>query len=242
MRPSTEDGRTRTNGRAHVPKRAPSACRLAEPDLPRKVPWQSRAHETMKAVLQAASELIAEYGYAFVTTNKIAERAGVSIGSLYQYFPNKTAIFIRLLEEHIARVRPVIERSLNEFADPEIPFRDAMHRMLVRLVEAHSVDSRLNRVLEEQMPRPKRILDADRLEIEVYTSRVAEILRCRNDVYVSDPIIAAHLLVQTAHALVRWLVHMAPEGIDQMAYVDEASRFLVDYVRVHGRNDRDERG
>jgi AcrR family transcriptional regulator len=55
----------------------------------RKVPHQKRARQTVEAILQASAEMFAKLGFAGTTTNKIAMRAGVSIGSLYQYFPNK---------------------------------------------------------------------------------------------------------------------------------------------------------
>ena len=66
-------------------------------------------------------KVFAERGYAGATTNHIAERAGVSIGSLYQYFPNKEAILVALLERHMSALRPVIEESLQEMGDPNIP-------------------------------------------------------------------------------------------------------------------------
>ncbi len=74
---------------------------------------QVRSRETFEAILQAAAQVFERRGYAAATTNRIAERAGVSIGSLYQYFPNKAAILVALSERHlqqgIARLAPLIE-------------------------------------------------------------------------------------------------------------------------------------
>ena len=67
------------------------------PDVkPRKRPRQRRARETERAILIAAERVLVEEGPAAFNTNRVAERAGVSIGSLYQYFPNKAAILFRL--------------------------------------------------------------------------------------------------------------------------------------------------
>lgn len=63
---------------------------------PRKLPKQARANDLIAAVLEAAAQVLAKEGAARFTTARVAEKAGVSIGSLYQYFPNKAAILFRL--------------------------------------------------------------------------------------------------------------------------------------------------
>src|ERR1051325_4120912 len=78
----------------------PSADRRLEP---RRRPRQVRAELTRERILDAAAHVFAEHGYAAGTTNRIAERARTSIGSLYQYFPNKDAILAELLVQHIDR-------------------------------------------------------------------------------------------------------------------------------------------
>jgi len=67
----------------------------------RKKPRQQRSRATWDAILEAAAQLFGERGYTGTTTNKVAERAGVSIGSLYQYFPNKEALLLALSERHM---------------------------------------------------------------------------------------------------------------------------------------------
>ena len=64
---------------------------------PRKVPTQSRARATWDAILDGAAEGLLKQGYEKATTDRIAERAGVSIGSVYEYFPNKEAIFAAVM-------------------------------------------------------------------------------------------------------------------------------------------------
>ena len=67
----------------------------------RNKPKQLRAQLTVDAMLQATEELIKEFGFERVSTNKIAKRAGISIGSLYQFFPNKEALFEAVQERMI---------------------------------------------------------------------------------------------------------------------------------------------
>ncbi|MBN2371967.1 MAG: TetR/AcrR family transcriptional regulator [Vicinamibacteria bacterium] len=221
--------------RAHVLKGAAGARRASSPDLPRKLPRQPRAHETVKAILQAAAKLIAEQGFALMTTNKIAERAGVSIGSLYQYFPNKTAILTSLLEEHQAGIQPVIEQSMRELEDPKLAFSEAIRRLFVRLLEKHAVHPRLNRVLAEEVPRTRRAIALDRHNEEAYVNRVVEILRKRRDTRVAHPIAMAHILFQATQALTRWLAHTPPEIHIREACIDEAVKMLSVYVQERRR-------
>lgn len=69
---------------------------------PRKQPAQSRSAETVKVVLEAAARILEEQGFRGYTTNAVAARAGVSIGSLYQYFPGKDALTVALIERETA--------------------------------------------------------------------------------------------------------------------------------------------
>ena len=71
---------------------------------PKKLPSQRRSRETFDALVEACAWLLAERGYAGATTNHIAERAGVNIASLYEYFPGKDAIVAQVAERMVQRV------------------------------------------------------------------------------------------------------------------------------------------
>src|SRR5271165_1676775 len=79
---------------------------------PRKLPSQPRSEETVEAILQAAAQVFERHGYAAGTTNRIAERAGVSIGTVYQYFPNKDAILVALALQHLAEGTAALQPHL----------------------------------------------------------------------------------------------------------------------------------
>lgn len=72
--------------------------------LPRKQASQARARATRAAILEAAARILEAGGTAGLNTNAIAQRAGVSVGSLYQYFPNKEAILAELIREKRAQL------------------------------------------------------------------------------------------------------------------------------------------
>ena len=115
----------------------------------RREPRQGRSRQTVHAVLGAVPRVIRREGVDAVTTNRIAEAAGVSIGSLYQYFPNKKAIFSALHERHVEDVHRVIERTMAERSGS----LDAFTRALVEgLADLHAAEPELHELVSEQVP------------------------------------------------------------------------------------------
>jgi AcrR family transcriptional regulator len=103
------------------------------PDLrARRNPSQGRAQHTVAAIFEATSLLAAEEGGEALTTNRIAERAGVSIGTLYQYFPTKEAIVEAMVKEERARVMRELDALLARTGEPGWP-PDAVVREFVRV-------------------------------------------------------------------------------------------------------------
>jgi len=90
--------------------------RAAQPTLkPRKTPVQKRSAVTVEAILEAAIQVLVAVGKERLTTTRVAERAGVSVGTLYQYFPNKRALLQAALRRHIADVAGAIEAVCVEY-------------------------------------------------------------------------------------------------------------------------------
>jgi len=76
---------------------------------PRKTPVQVRSANTVEAVFDATIQVLLNGGMARLTTTRVAERAGVSVGTLYQYFPNKQALLAAVLERHLSQVLVAVE-------------------------------------------------------------------------------------------------------------------------------------
>ena len=154
---------------------------------PRRTPVQRRSTATVEAIVEAAAQVFERHGYAAGTTNRIAERAGVSIGTLYQYFPNKDAILVALIERHldegIARLGPV----LAELVEHPPPVRVGIERLLDGLLELHRHQPALHRVLFEEAPRPAAL----RGRLDDITDRATEAfaryLAARPEATVPDP-------------------------------------------------------
>ncbi len=106
---------------------------------------QERAQETIGVVLEAAAQVLEREGYARATTNRIAEIAGVSVGTIYQYFSNKDEIFDALIRREIDG----LQRLLRDAApDPQEPIADALRSLLRALVRAQPEAPALYRSLE----------------------------------------------------------------------------------------------
>lgn len=74
----------------------------------RKLPKQKRSQATVSAIVEAATQVLGEKGWRYFTTNEVAEFAGVSIGSLYQYFPNKLVLVEAIRKKHFSDVISVL--------------------------------------------------------------------------------------------------------------------------------------
>ncbi|HYL99558.1 MAG TPA: TetR/AcrR family transcriptional regulator [Blastocatellia bacterium] len=81
---------------------------------PRKKPVQARSAFTVESVLEATIQVLLKDGAAHLTTTRVAERAGVSVGTLYQYYPNKRSLLYALLENHLTSVGDAVKRACRE--------------------------------------------------------------------------------------------------------------------------------
>ena len=121
------------------------------PYEPRKKPKQDRARITHEAMLEATARILAEEGYPGLNTNAIARRAGVSIGSLYQYFPNKEAIVASLIEREVQKDRQFLEALFAGVR--EAPLEEAVRRLIDAVMNRCEADLVLAVALREQIPR-----------------------------------------------------------------------------------------
>src|SRR5688500_9562351 len=139
-----------TDGRRRAPGRRVSASRQPRRELVR-APRQARAQQTVSVILEAAKRVLIQEGYEATTTNRVAHVAGVSIGSLYQYFPNKEALVASLAEAHLDEILRLVEDGLADTA--ELPLADSVRSLVSAMLRVHQLEPALHRVLHEQVPR-----------------------------------------------------------------------------------------
>lgn len=122
----------------------------------RKQPRQARARVTVDSILQAAREIIEKRGFSDITTTVIAEKAGVSIGSFYEYFPSKEAVLIALYEQAsldaVNRVRDLIDEIL------DLPIEDAIPRAVELLYAIHADNQLILLNMLSELPALKQTI------------------------------------------------------------------------------------
>src|SRR5246127_2557699 len=96
--------------------------------VPRKMPKQQRSKETVDVILTATARILVKDGFDRASTNRIADAAGVSIGSLYQYFPSKEALVAALVEQHTSKMTHEIVGALEKVA--RLPLEAAVRAMV----------------------------------------------------------------------------------------------------------------
>jgi AcrR family transcriptional regulator len=129
----------------------------------RKAPQQARSRATIEAVLDAAARILGERGWMGLTTNAAAEVAGVSIGSLYQYFPNKLALVEAVRQRHFDEVLAVLRAA----ADNKVTRERRIEALVDGMIAVHSRYPAAHRVLLEESPRGGDArLAHDRFDVE----------------------------------------------------------------------------
>lgn len=185
---------------------------------------------TVDAIIEAAGQVFARHGYAAGTTDRIADHAGVSVGTVYEHFPDKDAILVALVERHLDDAQAALTPLLTDLVTQAPPIEDGVARMLRALVALHRAHPALHRVLFEEAPRPaplRRRLDRT---VESAVEAVQGYLDGRPEVVVPDRLVAAQLVVQVAESVTHGLVISPQGGADPDAYVRETERMLVRYL------------
>lgn len=199
---------------------------------PRKRPVQRRSIETVEQVLAAAAQVFETHGYAGATTNRIAERAGVSVGTLYQYFPSKEAVAVALLEEHIHETNRKLHEWVGHMVSKRHGLREALEDYARGLMEVHGGRPRLQHILLEETPLPERLhqvlLAAEREAVDA----MAGLLRLFPGVRRASLERAAYFVIHAVESLTH---HFAahPDGrvVDQEGFVAELVTLLEAYLQ-----------
>ncbi len=177
---------------------------------PRKRPRQRRSIETVERILEAAARLFDEVGYAATTTNRIADVAGISIGSLYQYFPNKDALLVALADRHVADAATRLGAVAAALRIEDPPLEVVVGTFVRAAVELNDSD-RLHGLLAHTAPRTPSL----EARLELLLAGVAEEVRLhlvRLGAGGADPSLTATLVVDMVDAAVHRIVTDLPAG------------------------------
>jgi AcrR family transcriptional regulator len=208
---------------------------------PRRSPVQERSQLTVDSLVDAAIQIFEDYGYAAGTTARIAERCGISVGSLYQYFPNKDAILIAVALRHLSEGEAMLARLLRDPSDDTMPLEALLREWVEAMMTLHASHPRLHRMLFEQVALPPVVWEAVKALERTAARHLAELLAARHDVAVTDPGLAAHLIVELVEATTHRLVLHPPAQYTRQRCVDELVYLLTAYLTGGPRSGGSER-
>jgi AcrR family transcriptional regulator len=200
--------------------------------VPRKSASQQRSRLMVESLLDATARVLLKEGYDRASTNRIAQAAGVSIGSLYQYFPSKEALVAAVIDRHMEGMMQLVRDALVQVAAS--PLEEAVRELVRVMIEAHRIDARLHRVLAEQIPRTGRLENIEALDREAYGLVRAYLEVHRQELGVADLDLAAFICVQTVEALTHAAVVQRTESLTDesaAALAGEVTQLVTRYLR-----------
>jgi AcrR family transcriptional regulator len=167
-------------------------------------------------------------GYDKASTNKVAKMAGVSIGSLYQYFPNKEALVAALIERHFDEVTGLITDHLVDSHDAPIP--DVVRALITAIIEAKRLNPKLHRVLRQQVPRLGRIDRMLDMGAKLEHMVKAQLELRKEELRISDLDAAAHVLVHAVDGITNAALFEQHHPIEDDRLVEQMSDLVLRYL------------
>jgi AcrR family transcriptional regulator len=222
-------------------------CRIGRPHVrrkpqttPRKAPRQTRSRATVETILTATARVLVQDGFERATTNRIAAVAGVSVGSLYQYFPNKQALVRALYDRQLARAESVRPPELGSDVPglPRRALRDVIGAAVRWHLATYGRDARLHAELSAHAAAilGKRALASFE---RMHEARVRDRLeRHRDALRTRDLALAAFLLSTCLAAVAHAAATRHPELLADDALADELTTLLVGYLEGPRRRRR----
>lgn len=195
----------------------------------RKEPNQPRAQLTVASILQAMEELVSDKGYVYASTNRIAERAGVSIGTLYHYFPNREAIALSLYEETCSTAALTMKKMMVDTID--LPIEEAIPTIMQAILEIHQQHSAVLLQLVDEVPE---------LRVLSYTLSFNTLLRGSIKIFLQQHSLTITIenIERTRFFLeniimgnIRSFITEQPEHTNKENFIAELTGVLISYLK-----------
>lgn len=208
---------------------ASDAGALDDGTAPRRSPRQARGRARVERILAAAAELFATQGYESTTTNAIAERAGTSIGSIYQFFPNKQAVLQALADRYLADLRTLIDVILDDSAEAG-PLAAVVDRLIDALAAFHVGRPAFVHVFHRTLGSPELTATADALNAAI-VDRLRAVLMARNPALPAEhAALVATVSIEVVKAMLALGVAQSTDALFQARVMAETKRLLVVYL------------
>lgn len=195
----------------------------------KKEPRQVRSRASVQAMVEACARILAERGYAGLTTNAVAEVAGVSIGSVYEYFPGKEAIVARMADDLLAEVTATLNARL-ERTDSRQDMREAMRHLIRALHALVSQHRRLLEVILFQVPFVQQLPSAQQLQSDLLNVAVNGLQKSREHYRLSVTPSTLYLMATSTAGCLLHLVLMKPPGLEIEMVLDDLAGRMADWL------------
>ncbi len=196
---------------------------------PRKSPRQERSKATVDAIVLAMTRVLIKDGWDAASTNRVATEAGVSVGSLYQYFPSKEALVLAVMERHATAMTEKLQERMMQLATASI--RDAAAELVHLFIDAHLTNPKLHRVLIEQVPRVGALSKLEEMNRIYEHLLVAYMESHREELEVKDLSMAAYVIVQAVEALCHHAVVQRQDLLQNGKLEKEIVRLVLGYIK-----------
>ncbi len=203
---------------------------VAADKRPRKRPTQSRARVTFDSIVEATDQLLDEYEIEGLTVQMIADRAGVSVGSLYQYFPTKDAIVATVIERDVERVYETLELVFH--ASVELPIEQLMTTMIRGLLSTYASRLSYYRAILPEIGRLERDGVIRNVADRAQTLVVEAMERSPDAIAIpaSRQAAAGFIVARVSNLLAHAVVVERPELLEDPAFAEELIHLSTAYV------------
>lgn len=184
----------------------------------------------MIAILEATTQLLEENGVQSLTTNHVAKRAGVSIGTLYQYFPDKQALLDAILSQHLVQSREGITDLIE---NPPEKLEDAIATLLHDAIASHVDEPRALTEIMTVTGGPSATPTARQFYTEAIHALEDLLTNYEDQLRVSDKSVAAYLLVHTAETAIHAMMRDDPEKLKDGTLERELTDMTIRYLAKH---------
>lgn len=223
------------NSHSRTVGRRPPRRAKRSPAAPRKRPRQARAQATVDAILRASAHILSTHRWDGFNTNAVARRAGVSIGSLYQYFPSKEALLAALAEQHAEEGLQVLVAALakSEATKTNDDLPTTVRLYIDAMVGIHSTDPELHRALVETLP----VIPGGQEMIRRRSAHAAGLVRGwleqqRGRIRKVDLDVATFMLLTSVESIAHLQVLARPASMTREVLVNELTQLVLGYLGV----------
>jgi len=165
-------------------------------------PKQRRSRATVAIIIEDGARILAENGWAAFNTNSVAARAGVSVGSVYEYFADKQALIDAIADRHLLTGEKLLELASTQLSE-KAQLEEIADSLIRGFVYVHEADPRLHRVLSSEVPLSESV----RHRVQLLRLGIIDAVSKALSYHLPEPGIAAQVLVDTADAVThRWLI------------------------------------